>query len=229
MTTGGSVGQRLGGTDRPAGVRPRLAAIVLAGGRSIRFGPDKLAAPFRGRPLLWHALRAVAGLADESILVLAHDARLPDLPPADPDPSVVRDPLPDEGPLVGLLTGLRSTSAEVAVVIGGDMPLVRADVLRLLVDRVTSGEHVAAVLLDAGRRRPLPAALRVGPARTTAGRLVDAGERSLRSLAAALDAAAVEEAAWRALDPDGSSLRDVDTPEDLSALAGGRRPSTADA
>lgn len=223
MTAGGSAGRRLGGGG------PRLAAIVLAGGRSSRFGPDKLAAPFRGRPLLWHALGAVGALADESILVLAHDARLPDLPPAGLGPSIVRDPLPAEGPLVGLLAGLRSTTAEIAVVIGGDMPLVRADVLRLLVDRVTSGEHVAAVLLDAGRLRPLPVALRVGPARTSAGRLVDVGERSLRSLAAALDAAAVEEAEWRALDPDGASLRDVDTPEDLSALAEGRGPSTADA
>ncbi|MGH2474787.1 MAG: NTP transferase domain-containing protein, partial [Candidatus Limnocylindrales bacterium] len=31
---------------------PRIGAIVLAGGRSSRFGRDKLAEPMDGRPLL---------------------------------------------------------------------------------------------------------------------------------------------------------------------------------
>lgn len=224
MSPGGSDERR-----RTAG-RPRVAAIVLAGGRSSRFAPDKLSAPYRGRPLLWHALAAVAPLADESILVLAPRTRPPDLPPIDPAPAIVHDALPGEGPLVGLLAGLRATRAGLAVVIGGDMPLVRGDVLRLLLERLGSDERVAAaVLLDAGRLRPLPMAVRVDAARAAAARLVEAGERSLRSLAAALDAEAVGEAEWRALDPGGVSLRDVDTPEDLAALADDRGSARAEA
>lgn len=205
--------------------RPGVAAIILAGGASARFGSDKLSAPYAGRPLLWHALAAVAAVADESILALARGAPIPALPPG-PGPRVVRDPLPDAGPLVGLLAGLRSTCAAVAIVVAGDMPLLRAEVLRLLVERVVADEHVGAVtLLDGDRRRPLPCAVRVEPARVAADRLVVTGRRSLRSLLGSLAAEAVDEAEWRALDPDGSSLRDVDTPLDLERLEGAtRRP-----
>ena len=198
---------------------PGLAAIVLAGGDSSRFGSDKLAASYRGRPLLWHALAAVETVANESILALASDAPIPALPPAGRAPAIVRDAFPDAGPLVGLLAGLRSTPAAVAVLIGADMPLVRADVLRLLAGRIVADERIAAAaLLEGGRLRPLPCALRVEPARVAAERLVAAGERSLRSLLRALGATAVDEIEWRALDPDALSLRDVDTPLDLARL-----------
>jgi molybdopterin-guanine dinucleotide biosynthesis protein A len=212
--------------DDPGG-RAIVAGIVLAGGRARRFGSDKLAASYRGRPLLWHALSAVARVAGESVLVLAPGMVAPVLPPLDPAPAVVHDPLPEGGPLVGLLAGLRSTPAPVAVVIGGDMPLVRVEVLRLLAERVAADPGVAAVaLLEDERIRPLPCAVRVGPARAAAERLVGDGERSLRSLLGALGAVGVAEAEWRDMDPEGSSLRDVDTPDDLPALddAPSRRP-----
>ena len=45
------------------------AAIVLAGGRSERFGSDKALAPFRGEPLLAHALRGVRAEFGEVLVV----------------------------------------------------------------------------------------------------------------------------------------------------------------
>ena len=44
---------------------PAVAAIVLAGGRSSRFGRDKLAEPLDGRPLLDHAIAAVGHVATD--------------------------------------------------------------------------------------------------------------------------------------------------------------------
>jgi molybdopterin-guanine dinucleotide biosynthesis protein A len=38
---------------------------VLAGGRSTRFGRDKLLEPLDGEPLLWRSIRALAGVCDE--------------------------------------------------------------------------------------------------------------------------------------------------------------------
>jgi molybdopterin-guanine dinucleotide biosynthesis protein A len=53
------------------------------------------------------------------------------------------------------------------------------------------------------------------PAAKTAERLLAAGERRLRGLVDALATTVIAEASWRALDPEGRSLRDVDTPDDL--------------
>ena len=72
------------------------------------------------------------------------------------------------------------------------------------------------VLEHDGRGRPLPMALRREPGLTTASALFAGGERRLRALADALSAAVLPEAAWRAIDPDGDTLRDIDTEADLA-------------
>jgi molybdopterin-guanine dinucleotide biosynthesis protein A len=55
--------------------RPATAGIVLAGGRSSRFGEsDKLRVDLRGRPLFHHAVLALAVLCDEVIVVVAAEA-----------------------------------------------------------------------------------------------------------------------------------------------------------
>jgi molybdenum cofactor cytidylyltransferase len=51
----------------------RVGALVLAAGEGRRFGGTKQLAPLRGRPLLEHALAAVADLSPR-VVVLGHEA-----------------------------------------------------------------------------------------------------------------------------------------------------------
>jgi molybdopterin-guanine dinucleotide biosynthesis protein A len=190
---------------------PRLSAIVLAGGRSSRFGRDKLGEPIDGRALLDHVIAVVSQVAREVIVV----ARPRDQPHVSHGVIVVHDPSAFEGPLVGLTAGLRGATNPVAVAVGGDMPTMVPSVLQALVARLDDPSVDAAVLEDDGRRRPLPLALRTAPARAAAARLVADGERRLGALIEALATSVVDEATWRALDPDGRTLRDVDMPADL--------------
>ena len=93
--------------------------------------------------------------------------------------------------------------------------LVGAVIESMLVELEASG--VDAVLLeDDGRARPLPAVLRREPALAVAQRLIVEGEHRLRALFEALETRTIPEATWRALDPYGMSLRDIDTPDDLA-------------
>jgi molybdopterin-guanine dinucleotide biosynthesis protein A len=188
-----------------------VTAIVLAGGRSSRFGRDKLVEPFAGQTLLERAVAGVAPLAQETIVVVAPDEsrRVPE------GAIAVSDPTSFEGPLVGLLTGLRRAADPVVIVAGGDMPTMLPSVLAWLVDRLDDPAIDAAVLDHAGRARPLPGALRTAPATAAAERLVGAGERRLRAVYDALVTAVIDEAIWRQLDPEGRTLRDIDTPADL--------------
>ena len=73
----------------------------------------------------------------------------------------------------------------------------------------------AVVLEHDGRARPLPIALRRDPALAAADRLLADGERRLRALVEALETTVIPEATWRALDPYGMTVRDIDTPADL--------------
>jgi len=202
------------------GTEPATIAIVLAGGRSSRFGSDKLAAVVDGEPLLHRALHGVARLpaSDDIILVIGADAPVPPLPPGlGACVRVVRDPEPFGGPLVGLRAGLEGLADDaIVVVVAGDMPTLRAPVLRLLVDALAADPMVDAALLAHEGPAPLPVALRAGPALRTADAALADGRRSLRSLLEAMRVARVPATAWRALDPDADTLRDIDTPADLA-------------
>ena len=196
-------------TDPRAGI----SAIVLAGGRSSRFGSDKLHALIDGRALLDHAIAGVSAVASDVVVVVGPDTQVGAVGGA----RVVRDPVPDEGPLVGLVAGLEAVREPIAIVAAGDMPTLDADVLRLMVRTLQLGdEGIAAIALEwRGRLQPLPVALRTGATTATAARLVEDGERSLRGLFERLPTRLIDEAAWRPLDPEGTTLRDVDVLSDL--------------
>jgi molybdopterin-guanine dinucleotide biosynthesis protein A len=201
---------------------PAASGLVLAGGRSSRFGRNKLAEPLGGRPLLAHAVAAVGSVAREVIVLLPPVGEPPPLPRsvgADRIPvRIARDPEPFGGPLVALLAGLERASEPFALVVGGDMPGLAGPVLAALLRALDASEDVdAAVLEFRGRRQALPAALRVGAATTAAHRLLGEGERSIHALLRGLRTRELLEGEWRPLDPTAATLRDVDLPSDLPA------------
>jgi molybdopterin-guanine dinucleotide biosynthesis protein A len=191
-----------------------VTGIVLAGGRSSRFGTDKLAVEVHGRPLLDHAVLALAAVCDELIVAVSRDGPEPALPAGVEVPlSVAHDTLADAGPLAGLVAGLEAAHGNVAVVAGGDQPELREELLRLLI--ASLGTADAAVLADGPEPRSLPVALRREPAVAAARGALGSVRRSLLGVILALQPVVVPEAAWRVVDPDGAWRRDIDRPKDL--------------
>ena len=192
---------------------PRVSGVILAGGRSSRFGRDKLAEPLDGRPLLQHAIEAVWPLVTEILVVTAPGAT--PLLPADAAVQIVQDSVAFEGPLSGLLAGLGVARESVVLVTGGDMPQMVGTVVASMLEELDAPGVDAVTLEHDGRARPLPIVVRREPALAATQRLVATGERRLRMLPEALTTQIVPEATWRAIDPDGLTLRDIDTPADL--------------
>jgi molybdenum cofactor guanylyltransferase len=203
-------------------VTTAVSGIVLAGGRSSRFGADKLSAELEGRTLLDRSIQAVAAVASEVIVVTAKgDVRV--LPPLSIPIRPVEDREPFGGPLVGLRGALGEVREPIVLVVAGDMPSIVPEVLTALVRTLAaSPSSAAAALKSRGSLIPLPAVLRTGAASDVANRLVEDGERRLRALFERLPTRLLDEVEWRSLDPDGLTLRDVDVPGDLL-----RPPGTA--
>jgi molybdopterin-guanine dinucleotide biosynthesis protein A len=202
-------------------------AVVLAGGRSSRFGTDKLVAIVDGEPLLHLAIRAVDDVADHVIVVAAPHADL-DLPsPSTLRPGASIDVVHDFEPFGGPVAALRSAAPRIrdagsgedsiALVVGGDMPYLQPAVLRALVARLDGdGRPDAAVLVDdEARPRPLPLAARSSALLRAVNEELARGGRSLRGALARLRIAAIPAAEWRQLDPAGTTLRDIDRPDDI--------------
>lgn len=202
-----------------------LTAIVLAGGRSTRFGADKLDAELGGATILDRAIEAVSALASEVLVVGREQRNRPPVPGA--AFRAVADPEPFGGPLQALSGALAAATTDLAIVVAGDMPALVREVLGLLVERLRSDASTAAVVLadprDPSRRQPLPLAIRITPARSAAADALAAGDRSLVRLLDRLPLAELPAESWLPLDPDGSTLTDVDVPGDLDRLRRGAR------
>jgi len=203
--------------------RRDVTGIILAGGASVRFGSDKLAASVDGRPLLEHALEAVAAVAHDLVLVLGPASNVPVLPAELRERvAIVRDAAEHAGPLAGLAGALDGIvdrdarrAATLGLVVGGDMPSMEPAVLRLLVDELAAAPSLLAMTLASPEPAPLPMAVRLQARAAAAHLLTGTGRRSLLALLGSIQSGTVAQTAWRLLDPAGRTLRDVDTPADL--------------
>ena len=146
--------------DRTEGVAPdpRLEAsgIVLAGGRSSRFGGDKLLTDWDGKPLVGHAIAAVGKACQEVIVVTGPEqvallARL--------SGHVVEDQEPFQGPLAGARCGLQAAALPIALVVGGDMPTLVPGVLRLLLERLGVSDAKNPVVVTGSHNFSAPASV----------------------------------------------------------------------
>jgi molybdopterin-guanine dinucleotide biosynthesis protein A len=191
-----------------------VAGVVLAGGRSSRFGRDKLAEPYGGRPLLQHPVSRLLEVCDRVIVVLAPDAEEPSMP-AGLQVAFTRDAVEGEGPLRGLSAGLGVANAEWVVLAGGDMPDLQPAVLQEMLRAARETGVVAVTLADRGKERPLPCVFRTAPTADAVDVLLTAGHRSLRDLLAAVSTVVVDEPTWTELDPERLTLIDVDEPGDV--------------
>lgn len=179
--------------------RGSVTGIVLAGGRSTRFGRDKLLEPVDGEPLLWLPIRALAAVCDEVLVATATGRRYP-LPPDLAVPvRLVEDEQPDAGPVEGLRVGLAVARQGVTLGVGGDMPSLDVDDLRRLVATVADGA------LAASFGQPLPCAVDTFAARQA---IATSSRHSLRALLASLSGRQL---------PVGTqdSFRDIDAESDL--------------
>jgi molybdopterin-guanine dinucleotide biosynthesis protein A len=118
-----------------------VSIAVLAGGKSRRMGQNKSFVPLNGRPMIEHILDQLAAL-ELPIFIVTNE----------PDSYVryglplVPDLVPDRGALGGLYTALQWSSTPWVLCAACDMPFLRPTLLRLLLQRCTDVEAVAARL-----------------------------------------------------------------------------------
>ena len=149
-----------------------LTAVITAAGRSSRFGSDKAAALWKGRPLLAHAAESL-GFASERILIA---------PPGRyvlPDWTTWPDERPGEGPLAGLELALKVASCEWVAFAGVDQPALTEGYWRQLAAQRQRGCLSVQALDPSERPQPL-AALYHRSLRPGITALLESGERRLR-------------------------------------------------
>ena len=110
--------------------RSDVSLALLAGGRSVRMGEDKMFAPFNGATLIEWMRDRFAPLFPHAFVVTREPSRFHGL-----GLPVVNDALPDTGSAVGLYTAVLAAPTERVICLACDMPFVTPHFLRLLAER----------------------------------------------------------------------------------------------
>ena len=192
---------------------PRIAAIVLAAGKSSRMGHNKLLAEVAGNPMAaWAVAAAREAGCSEIVVVTGRDRDAVEAALAAEDLTFVHNPAYEDGLASSLKTGIAALGDDIdgAVVLLGDMPKVSAAHLRALTAafRPEEGAAICVPSFEGKRGNPVLFARRYFPEIQTLG-----GDNGARALIAE-HADAVAEAPVE----DDGILRDIDTPEALDAL-----------
>ncbi|MDQ7082134.1 MAG: molybdenum cofactor guanylyltransferase [Aquificota bacterium] len=106
-----------------------MECFILAGGQSRRFGEDKILFRIGSRRTVEYVIETARKVCDRVALVVKERERFRDI-----GVEVLEDLLPDRTPLAGILTALKSAEGSRALILGGDMPLIKEEVLRLLME-----------------------------------------------------------------------------------------------
>ena len=115
----------------------KIGAIVLAAGKSVRMGTQKLLLPYAGTTVIRHIVQQVAASSVERLIVVAgKDATAVRSALEGLAVTVVHNELLDGDMLSSVRCGLRALPAycEAALVVLGDQPTITAD----LINQVTS-------------------------------------------------------------------------------------------
>jgi molybdenum cofactor cytidylyltransferase len=125
-----------------------LVALVLAAGSARRFGSDKLSAPFRGLPLVRHAIRAARAAPVERVIVVCGERLAVGDWPGEPRVEAVR--IASTALSLSLQAGIAAAAgAAGAFIFLGDMPLVPHPIAGRLAEAL--GDSFAAVPRHAGK------------------------------------------------------------------------------
>lgn len=116
----------------------RITGVIQAGGKSTRMGGEpKALIELGGRRIVERVVAAIEHVVDDVLVVTNTPERYAFL-----GLPMVGDVFPDGGSLGGIYSGLLAAAGDAAFTVACDMPFLRADVVRLVVERAGDGDVV---------------------------------------------------------------------------------------
>lgn len=125
-----------------------MTGIVLIGGKSSRFGRDKVTASVREKALVEHVTDVISPLFDEVILIGHKRESLKRF-------KLVEDIRPGCGPLGGIFTALSSSASPQCFVFAADMPNLDEKLIQYMIS--VADDHDVVMPMWSKGREPLHA------------------------------------------------------------------------
>jgi molybdenum cofactor guanylyltransferase len=191
-----------------------ISGIILAGGRSRRYGRNKALVQLHGTPLVERVIRVLEGLFENVVLITNSPEeyaylRLP----------MEQDIIKGLGPLGGIYTALQTISTKYGFFVACDMPFLNSPLISYIIDQREEYDVVAPkidwkieALHSLYRKTCLP----------EVERLIRNNEYQTIRFFDRVSVRYVEEDEVRRFDPSLRSFLNINRPEDLTRIS--RRP-----
>jgi len=192
---------------KPDPLSKDVTGIILAGGKSTRYGRNKALVNIDGISLIERVLRVLHDVFEHIILITntPHEYAYLGLP-------MYEDLIKGLGPIGGVYTGLSVISNEAGFFVACDMPLLNQNLIKYMIHE--KGHFDAVVPRVSGMVEALHAVYdkRCLP---IAKRLIDSGQYQTLKIYNQVSVRYVEEAEIRSFDPDLRSFININRPQDL--------------
>ena len=190
-----------------------ITGVVLAGGKSLRFGKNKAFQQLGKKRFIDLAIESLRSFCNPVMAVVSEIE-----PYLDTGAMLVQDIIPHQGPLGGIYTALLFSPSEWIFVKATDMPVLVPELASLIISVkegfdavVPTVENYHEPLLAVYHRRCLPAIRR---------QLREPGKRQVIGFFRKVRIRTVTEDEWRKVDPGALSFKNVNTPSDLAQIDG---------
>jgi molybdopterin-guanine dinucleotide biosynthesis protein A len=110
-----------------------ISCIILAGGKSLRLGYDKVLEKVGSKSLLEQVISHIDSFSKNIIIVTAEERTFTSLA-GHPKVKIVSDILPGQGSLGGIYTGLVKSDSFHNLVVAADMPFLNESLLRFMIE-----------------------------------------------------------------------------------------------
>jgi molybdopterin-guanine dinucleotide biosynthesis protein A len=188
-----------------------VTGVILAGGKSTRYGTNKAFAEVQGVRLIERTIRVMGSVCPRLLLVTNTPAEYAYL-----QLPMVEDLIKGLGPLGGIYTGLEVIEDENGLFVACDMPFLREDLLRYMV--TLRGDFDAVVPRIDWMVEPLHA-LYTKKCLPSLRKFIRSQELQILKFFQKIKVRYVEEEEIRKIDPDLKSFFNINRPEDLERIS----------
>ncbi len=180
-----------------------FSGIVLNGGSSSRMGSDKGEIVYKGRRLIDIAIESLIAAEVKDVIIVGGEKKIHSLKT---NIQYCEDLFPNEGPLGGVITGLRNIKSDIAVILACDYLEIDSSVVRECVSKLNARSMVFP--LYQGKEQYLFSAIRTECVEALELQFMK-GVRSIHEAVTCLDCVTYESAYPK-------KLRSANTPSQLN-------------
>jgi len=157
------------------------SAIILAGGRSARFGENKALLSLNRKTLVEHVYEKVTAIADQVIVAVASETHQKTYSRLLAECITVTDDKSFIGPLAGIKAALEIANGSSVAIVACDMPFVSVDLFMLFLKLCMEHEAVIPVWPN-GHIEPLHSVYNSKSCVSATIRALEAGHRNVRAM-----------------------------------------------